>query len=64
MKSINDQHGHMHGDRVLQKLGVLLQALPAESQAFRLGGDEFGVLFSAGPKKRSTSPNASVEHTN
>jgi diguanylate cyclase (GGDEF)-like protein len=45
MKSINDQHGHMHGDRVLQKFGVLLQALPVESQAFRLGGDEFGVLL-------------------
>jgi diguanylate cyclase (GGDEF)-like protein len=45
MKGINDQHGHMHGDRVLQKLGALLQALPGESQAFRLGGDEFGVLL-------------------
>jgi diguanylate cyclase (GGDEF)-like protein len=45
MKSINDQHGHLHGDGVLQTFGVLLQALPGESQAFRLGGDEFGVLL-------------------
>ena len=45
MKVLNDQHGHMHGDRVLQRLGALLAALPGESRAFRLGGDEFGVLL-------------------
>lgn len=45
MKVINDQNGHMHGDRVLEKLGALLAVLPVESAAFRLGGDEFGVLL-------------------
>jgi diguanylate cyclase (GGDEF)-like protein len=45
MKIINDQHGHMHGDQVLQSLGRLLQVLSAKSRAFRLGGDEFGVLL-------------------
>jgi diguanylate cyclase (GGDEF)-like protein len=45
MKLLNDQHGHLHGDRVLQKFGALLAKLPGESRAFRLGGDEFGVLL-------------------
>jgi diguanylate cyclase (GGDEF)-like protein len=45
MKLINDQSGHMHGDRVLQSFGRLLRVLSSESRPFRLGGDEFGVLL-------------------
>lgn len=45
MKIINDQSGHMHGDWVLQALGRQFQTLPVQARAFRLGGDEFGVLL-------------------
>ncbi len=45
MKLINDQNGHVFGDRVLVALGVLLAGLRTEDRAFRLGGDEFGVLL-------------------
>jgi diguanylate cyclase (GGDEF)-like protein len=45
-KQINDRHGHVAGDRVLGQLGELLRALLApEGRCFRVGGDEFVVLF-------------------
>jgi len=43
-KSINDLHGHQHGDVVLTKLAELLAALDGpETHAFRIGGDEFAI---------------------
>ena len=44
-KSINDQHGHPVGDRIL---GLVGECLREAGQAFRLGGDEFAVLRSGG----------------
>jgi diguanylate cyclase (GGDEF)-like protein len=44
-KSINDQHGHAHGDRVLVELARHLRAGRVEDPAFRLGGDEFAVIL-------------------
>lgn len=44
-KSVNDQHGHAHGDRVLIELARQLRAGRAEDPAFRLGGDEFALLL-------------------
>jgi diguanylate cyclase (GGDEF)-like protein len=44
-KSINDRHGHKHGDRVLAAVGALLGSSYGEDQAFRLGGDEFALLL-------------------
>ena len=41
-KSINDQHGHPVGDRILALAG---QCLRDAGSAFRLGGDEFAVLM-------------------
>jgi len=41
-KSINDQHGHPVGDRIL---GLVGQCLRDVGSAFRLGGDEFAVLM-------------------
>jgi len=43
-KSINDQHGHPSGDRILALVG---QCLRESGSAFRLGGDEFAVLLCA-----------------
>jgi len=45
-KQINDRHGHMIGDRVLEKFGSLLnEHVRAEDRAFRVGGDEFALLL-------------------
>jgi diguanylate cyclase (GGDEF)-like protein len=45
-KQINDRHGHVIGDRVLEKFGSLLnEHVRSNDRAFRVGGDEFAVLL-------------------
>lgn len=45
-KSINDQHGHATGDRVLVEVAQRMQAfLRGMDVAARYGGEEFAVLF-------------------
>src|SRR5689334_17715889 len=45
-KEINDTAGHSAGDRVLRELAQLLAASVREADhVFRIGGDEFLVLF-------------------
>jgi diguanylate cyclase (GGDEF)-like protein len=48
-KRYNDRHGHPAGDAVLQQIAATVQAMLQRSgdALFRLGGEEFGVLFSA-----------------
>lgn len=44
-KSVNDQHGHQAGDRVLQCFGEIVRAnIRSEDLAVRYGGEEFVVL--------------------
>lgn len=44
-KDINDEHGHLAGDRVLQGVANLLRAVAGpDDVACRLGGDEFCLL--------------------
>ncbi len=44
-KRINDNLGHIAGDRVLESLGqLLLDRLPDNAMAVRFGGEEFAVL--------------------
>ncbi|ASN82758.1 GGDEF domain-containing protein [Deinococcus ficus] len=46
-KRVNDTYGHGMGDRVLIALGEALQAnVRASDRVYRLGGEEFAVLFS------------------
>lgn len=46
-KPINDLYGHHFGDRLLEEVGRRLASLPLPGMtAARVGGDEFGVLFS------------------
>lgn len=46
-KSINDTHGHLIGDRVLQRLAARLRHnLRFQDTLFRYGGEEFVVLLS------------------
>lgn len=45
-KQINDRHGHVIGDRVLEKFGSLLnEHVRTEDRGFRVGGDEFALLL-------------------
>ncbi len=47
-KQVNDDHGHLVGDRVLQNVaGILRSVAGAEDVPCRLGGDEFCLLVSA-----------------
>jgi len=44
-KSVNDNFGHLTGDKVLVEVGAtLLEAVRAEDMVFRYGGEEFCVL--------------------
>ncbi|MDO5610041.1 MAG: EAL domain-containing protein [Pseudomonadota bacterium] len=50
-RSINDLLGHEGGDRLLQLVAdVLRRTIPGGAQAFRMGSDEFAVLFN--PRER------------
>ncbi len=46
-KKLNDHYGHQQGDVVLAKIGQTLNSLcgRASDFAFRLGGEEFGIIF-------------------
>src|SRR6202051_2871380 len=46
LKEVNDRHGHLQGDQVLQLAATTLQkTMRASDFAFRIGGDEFAVLL-------------------
>ncbi|MFH2007675.1 MAG: GGDEF domain-containing protein [bacterium] len=46
LKGINDQHGHLVGDKVLRRIARAFESeLRAADILARLGGDEFAVLF-------------------
>ncbi len=47
-KFYNDNYGHQEGDEVLRKISIILSKYSkrAGDFAFRLGGEEFGLLFS------------------
>ena len=48
-KELNDAHGHLAGDTVLQEVAALLQRLCGESGLVaRYGGDEFAMLVGLG----------------
>jgi diguanylate cyclase (GGDEF)-like protein len=46
LKDVNDRHGHLQGDQVLQIAAATLRRTLRNSDfAFRIGGDEFAVLL-------------------
>jgi diguanylate cyclase (GGDEF)-like protein len=45
-KQINDQRGHLFGDRIITAVAaVLSQTLQGQAQLYRYGGEEFAVLW-------------------
>jgi two-component system, cell cycle response regulator len=45
-KAFNDQYGHVAGDRVLQRLGLVVKRCLRETDsAYRYGGEEFTILL-------------------
>lgn len=52
-KEYNDMYGHQEGDHVLQRIGdTLIKTVQrSEDYCFRLGGEEFGVVFNAEDEK-------------
>ena len=45
-KQVNDLHGHLFGDLVLERLGALLRRSIRETDvACRYGGEEFGIVL-------------------
>ncbi|MDB5039379.1 MAG: sensor-containing diguanylate cyclase/phosphodiesterase [Candidatus Eremiobacteraeota bacterium] len=44
-KLVNDQNGHVYGDRVLVELARVLRAGRVEDRAYRVGGDEFAIIL-------------------
>jgi diguanylate cyclase len=46
LKLVNDTHGHVGGDRLLEAVGrVTAAVLRRSDRAFRVGGDEFAILL-------------------
>jgi diguanylate cyclase (GGDEF)-like protein len=56
LKEVNDRHGHMQGDQVLQLAAATLRrTMRASDFAFRIGGDEFALLLpQTDPEQAST----------
>ncbi|MDP2561814.1 diguanylate cyclase [Psychrobium sp. 1_MG-2023] len=48
-KEFNDTYGHQEGDRILESVGAALNSSLSRhgDYCFRLGGEEFGVIFNA-----------------
>jgi diguanylate cyclase (GGDEF)-like protein len=44
-KAVNDQHGHLAGDAVLQDVARRLEEAARPQPVFRLGGDEFAAVL-------------------
>jgi diguanylate cyclase (GGDEF)-like protein len=45
-KALNDRHGHLAGDLALERVAdVMRDALRSSDGAYRLGGDEFGLIL-------------------
>jgi diguanylate cyclase (GGDEF)-like protein len=56
LKEVNDRHGHLHGDQILQLATTTLQrTLRSSDFAFRLGGDEFALLLPQTDSEQGTT---------
>ncbi len=44
-KAVNDQYGHDIGDQVLRMVAARLEAARSGGRAYRIGGEEFAIVF-------------------
>ncbi len=52
LKHINDEWGHLYGDNALSKFGhCVLSLLPKRARLYRIGGDEFAIVYSKANKE-------------
>jgi diguanylate cyclase (GGDEF)-like protein len=55
-KSINDQHGHLVGDRIITQVAAELgRQLDAGTPLFRYGGEEFAIILHRGDEHQATA---------
>jgi diguanylate cyclase (GGDEF)-like protein len=56
-KEYNDTYGHQKGDHVLKSIGKILKnsVHRSDDYCFRLGGEEFGVVFNAEDEKSAVT---------
>jgi diguanylate cyclase (GGDEF)-like protein len=55
-KAVNDLHGHLRGDNVLQTAAnTLRKSLRTSDYAFRIGGDEFALLLPEADAEQATT---------
>lgn len=53
LKALNDSRGHQAGDDALKKIGQrLIDLTNRETSAYRIGGDEFAILFFHGDEEK------------
>ena len=50
-KAVNDQYGHDIGDQVLRMVAARLAAVRGGARAYRVGGEEFALVFAKRPLK-------------
>ena len=46
LKGINDNEGHVAGDKLLKDAAAALREVFSENEIFRAGGDEFSIIVS------------------
>jgi len=54
-KSFNDTYGHETGDHVLRMVAAKLAAVTGGGKAFRVGGEEFSILFAGNSAAEAAS---------
>jgi diguanylate cyclase (GGDEF)-like protein len=63
-KQVNDTRGHLEGDDVLRRTSLCLQEVVADAEAvFRIGGDEFAILFAGPDARRAAAVEAAIVDT-
>ena len=55
-KSVNDTHGHLAGDEVLQEIGRRIETVISDHDVFaRYGGEEFAILLADVPSREAVN---------
>lgn len=63
-KAVNDNHGHLAGDRILQEIAAITKNAVRENDIVtRWGGEEFLVLLKDCPLQQATSIAEKLRHT-